>query len=76
MKLQAALFLACASGWYPRHTTPISRLDKALWMGRQRGSVLGRVLAGDEPGKVVQTIRIETDLDEALPELATFAVVK
>ncbi len=33
-------------------------------------------IAGDQPGKVVQTIRFETDLDEAPPEVSTFAVVE
>ena len=33
-------------------------------------------LAGEYPGKVVETIHIQTDLSEAPPVLATFAVVK
>jgi len=33
-------------------------------------------LAGDEPGKVVETIHIQTDLNEVPPVLATFAVVE
>ncbi len=32
-------------------------------------------VAGNEPGKVVETIRIETDLDGASPELSAYAVV-
>jgi hypothetical protein len=34
-----------------------------------------RFTAGDEAGKVVRTIRIETDLDGAAAELSTYAVV-
>jgi hypothetical protein len=33
-------------------------------------------IAGEEPGEVRETIRIETDLTVEPPELATFAVVK
>jgi len=32
-------------------------------------------VAGDKPGKVLQTIRIETDVEEATPELSAYAVV-
>ena len=32
-------------------------------------------VAGQEPGKVLKTIRIETDLEEASPELSAYAVV-
>ena len=32
-------------------------------------------VAGTESGKVIKTIRIETDLDEVVPELAAYAVV-
>jgi len=32
-------------------------------------------VAGDKPGKVLETIRIETDLAEATPELSAYAVV-
>ena len=33
------------------------------------------VVAGEQPGKVLKTIRIETDLDDASPELSAYAVV-
>lgn len=32
-------------------------------------------VAGDKPGKVLQTIRIETDAEQAAPELSAYAVV-
>lgn len=32
-------------------------------------------VAGDQPGRVVETVRIETDLDEPQPELSAYAVV-